>query len=95
VEQLPGNLKGDEGLARAGGQRQQDAILPACDGFQHPLDGDVLIIAALEIAASVLEGDHGKTVAPRIRFGKREIPQFVRRREAGHFASVPSCMSMP
>ena len=27
VEQLPGDLKGDEGLARAGGQREQDALL--------------------------------------------------------------------
>jgi hypothetical protein len=29
VEQLPGDLEGDEGLARAGGQRQQDALRPA------------------------------------------------------------------
>ena len=26
VEQLPGDLKGDEGLARAGGEREQDAV---------------------------------------------------------------------
>ena len=46
VKQLPGDLKGDGGLARAGGQRQQDAVAAGGDGFQHPLDGDVLVVAA-------------------------------------------------
>jgi hypothetical protein len=36
LEQLPGELEGDEGLAGAGGQRQQDAVAAGLgDGFQH------------------------------------------------------------
>ena len=46
VEQLPGDLKRDEGLARAGGEREQDALLVLGDGLQHALDGDVLIVAS-------------------------------------------------
>jgi hypothetical protein len=33
VKQLPGNLESDERFAGAGGQRQQDALLPAGDGL--------------------------------------------------------------
>ena len=78
VEQLPGDLKGDEGLAGAGGQREQDALLPVGDGLQHPLDGDVLVVAALEVAALVLERDRGEAVAPRVRLGEGQVPEFVR-----------------
>ena len=86
VEQLPGDLEGDEGLARAGGQRQQDAVAASGDGLQHALDGDVLVVAALEIAAPVLEGDGGEAVAPGVLLGKGQVPEFVGRRVAGQFA---------
>ena len=46
VKELPRDLKGDEGLAGAGGEREQDALLVGGDGLQHALDGDVLIVAA-------------------------------------------------
>ena len=78
VEQLPRDLKRDERLAGAGGQRQQDALLPAGNRFEHALDGDVLIVAPLEIAALILERHGGKAVAPRIRLGEGAAPQFVR-----------------
>ena len=89
VEQLPGDLKGDEGLAGAGGQREQDALLLGGDGLQHALDGDVLVVAALEIAALVLERHGGEAVAPGVRLGKGQVPEFVRRRVAGHLALGP------
>ena len=79
VEEFPGDLKGDERLARAGGQREQDALLVGGDGLHHPLDGDVLIIAAWMRAALVLERHGGEAVAPRVRFGEGPVPEFVRR----------------
>ena len=46
MEQFPRNLKGDEGLARTGGEREQDTLSFFRDGLHHPLDGDVLVVAA-------------------------------------------------
>ena len=46
VKQLPRNLKGDECLARAGGQSKQDALPVICNGLHHALDSDVLVIPA-------------------------------------------------
>ena len=80
VEQLPGDLKGDEGLAGAGGEREQDRGRLVGDGLQHPLDGDVLVVAARVRAALVLEGHGGEAVAPGVRLGKGQVPEFVRRR---------------
>ncbi len=64
LEELPCDLERDEGLARAGGEREKDAEVPGGNGFQHPLDDDVLIVATLEIAATVLEGDRREVVPP-------------------------------
>ena len=44
VPQLPANLEGHIGLARAGGQRGEDAFLPQQDGLNHALDGDALVV---------------------------------------------------
>jgi hypothetical protein len=96
LEQLPGDLEGDEGLAGAGGQRQQDAVAPGGDGFQHARDGDVLVVAPLPGAALVLEGHGGEAVAPGVSASaKVSVPQFVGARVAGHVASAPVAMSMP
>ena len=78
LKQLPRQLKGDEGLARAGGQSQQDAVAPVGNGVQRASDRHVLVIAALPGAALVLERHGRKTVAPCIRLGKCQIPQFFR-----------------
>ena len=51
LEQRPGDLEGDGGLAGAGGERQQDALLAGGDGFQRVLDGVVLVVARLPGAA--------------------------------------------
>src|SRR6185437_13121931 len=76
-KQLPGDLKGDEGLAGSGGESEKDARLFGRDRLEHAVDGDVLVIASLEIPALVLEGDGGEAVAPRICFGEGQAPQLV------------------
>jgi hypothetical protein len=43
VEQLPGDLEGDGGLAGAGGERQQDAVILGADRRQRAFDGVVLV----------------------------------------------------
>ena len=66
------------------------------DRLQHALDGDVLVVAALEVAALVLERHGGEAVAPGVRFGERQVPEFVGRRVARHARlPCPVCMSMP
>ena len=77
IEKLPRDLKRDEGFAGAGGKGQQDAIFSGGDSFEDAVDGDVLIIAALVEAAFVFEGNSGKSIAPGIGFGERDVPEFL------------------
>ena len=86
MEQFPGDLKGDEGLAGAGGEGEQDARLAGGDGFQHAVDGDVLVIAAGVGAAFVLKRNGGETVAPDVLLGVGLGPEFGGGRVAGQFA---------
>ena len=79
-------MEGDEGFAGAGGEGQQDAPPAVGDGFEHALDGDVLIVAAGVGAALVLERDGGEAVAPGVRLGEGHGPEFVGGGEAGSFA---------
>ena len=65
MKELPSNLKRDEGLTRASGKREQDALLIFRNRFHHALDGDVLVIPARMRAALVLEGHASETVAPQ------------------------------
>ena len=96
LKKLPCDLKRDEGLARAGGEREQDARFSGGDGLQHALDRDVLIVAALEEAAFVLERHGGEAVAPCVRFrrtsGSRVRPAWGSRRRC---LPSPVSMSMP
>jgi hypothetical protein len=85
VEQLPGDLKRDEGLARTGGEREQDALPVLGDGFHRPLDGDVLVVAAGVRAALVLERHRGEAVAPGVRGGEGQRPELVGRGVARDF----------
>ncbi len=55
-------------------------VLFSGDGFHHALDRQILIVAALEVAALVLEGYSGKAVAPSVDFGEGQVPEFFRRR---------------
>jgi len=94
-KQLPRDLEGDEGLTGPGGERQQDAGAPIGDRRQHPLAGEVLIIAALKVATAILEGHGGETVAPGVRTRKGQVQEFQRGRQPGEFALGPVCISMP
>ena len=82
LEQRPGDLEGDRGLAGAGGERQQDALLAGGDRLQRVLDGVVLVVARLPGAASLLERNGGEAVAPFVRRREHLGPEFVRRRIA-------------
>src|SRR6185369_17042005 len=86
VKQLPRDLKGDEGFAGAGSEREQNALPVVCDSLQHPLDRDVLIISAGMRTAFVLEGNRGETVTPCVWFSECELPKFVRRWITGQVA---------
>ena len=86
VEELPDDLEGDERLARARGERQQDAAAALGNGVHHTPHGDVLVVAGGVRAAPVFEGHFGKAVAPVIRGWKASRPEFVGRRVARHFA---------
>ena len=86
VEEFPCDLKGDEGLAGAGGEREQDACSVVGDGLQHALDGNVLVVADLDVAALVLERHGGEAVAPCVRLGERQVPEFIRRRVIARLA---------
>ena len=48
----------DENLTRAGGKREQDALPVLRDSIHHPLDRDVLIVAARVRTALIFE-EHG------------------------------------
>ena len=89
LEQSPGDLKGDGGLAGAGRQRQQDALLAGGDRFQRVLDGIVLIVPRLPSAAALLERHGGETVAPSVRRLEHLGPQLVRRRIVLDIALLP------
>ena len=86
MEQLPGQLKSNESLAGTGSQRQQNAVAAFGQRGQHALDGDVLIVAPLEIAALVLERNAGKTIAPGIFRGEGGLPQRFRAGEGRQLA---------
>ncbi|MNV62502.1 hypothetical protein D3C71_1550500 [compost metagenome] len=81
MKQLPGQLEGDKGLAGAGRQGQQNAILPVADGLQYPLDGGILIVTPLPVAALVFKGHGGEVIPPAILHRKGGIPQLIRARE--------------
>ena len=88
MKELPGDLKGDEGLARAGGEGKQNAFVAGGDRRHHPLDGDVLVVAAGMRAALVLEGHGGEAVAPGVGLGVGQRPQRLGAGIAGHLALV-------
>ena len=89
MEELPGDLEGDEGLARAGRQGEQDAVPPLGHGLKHLLHGQVLIVAPGEGTALVFVGNGGEAVAPSVLGGESRLPQLLRRREALAFAFLP------
>ncbi len=83
VEELPGDLESDKGFAGAGGEGEEDALISGGNGSEDALDGDVLVIAALEIAATIFERDGGEAVAPGVGFGEGLVPEVVGRGEGG------------
>ena len=89
LKQLPRELKRDEGLAGAGGEREQDPLAAVGDRLQHPLDGEVLVVAPLEVAAPIFERHGGEAVAPLVLLGERLFPELVRRGKAKQLALAP------
>ena len=55
VEELPGQLEGDKGLARTGCHCQQDTGLTCRNRFQYLVYGIVLIVAGLPASTPVLQ----------------------------------------
>ena len=53
--------------------------LSAAIGLQHAFDGDVLVVAALEVATLVLKRHGGEAIAPGVGFGEGPVPEFVGR----------------
>ncbi len=86
VEEFPCDLKRDEGLARACGEREQDALAVVRDGLHDALDGDVLIIPPGMRAALVFVGHISEAVAPRVGLREGHFPEFVRRGVCGDLA---------
>ena len=56
------------------GQGKQDALLVRRYGFQHIVDGDVLVVTRAPGAALVLEGDGGEAFAPLVVLGEGQLP---------------------
>ena len=82
VEQFPGDLEGDGGLAGSGGEGEQDAPVAPRDRLQSAaVDGLVLVVARLPFAAGSLELYRAEGVAPRVRLGEGAVPELLRRRE--------------
>ena len=86
MEKYPRKLEGDERLARARGEREKNAEPTRSDGFQHPDDGDVLIVAPLKISAPVLERDGGEAIPPKVRLRESQVPEFLGAGVMRHFA---------
>ena len=78
VEELPGNLEGDGGFAGAGGQCQENSGAAVGDGFQHLVDGVVLVVAGLPKAAFFLEGGGAEAGPPGVGIGEGGGPEVVR-----------------
>ena len=78
VKQLPRQLKRDKGLARAGCQRQQHAVAALGQRGQRALNGNILVIAPLKIAALVLKRNGGQAVAPDIFHRESGLPKRLR-----------------
>ena len=54
----PADLEGDEGLARARGQGQEDALLALQDRLDRAIDGDLLVVARGAARSVVVWRDH-------------------------------------
>ena len=85
MEELPGELEGDEGFAGAGGEREQDALVAGGNAFEYALDGDALVVAR-GIAAIIGERRGGEAVAPGVFFGEGRGPEFVGRGKGSDLA---------
>src|SRR5690606_16277591 len=83
--QLPAHLKRHAGLAGAGGQRGEYALLPQQDGLDHAVDRDLLVVAR-HLAGNQVEGFE-QVGGGRIRKrdgGGQSLPEFGGRGEAVH-----------
>jgi len=86
VIKLPGDLEGDEGLAGAGCQRQQDALFVRGDGCHGFVDRDLLIVAQFFRAAHIFIGHLIEFLEPVVLLAESQIPEFLRGGEFEHIA---------
>ena len=70
-------MEGNESLASAGGQGEEDALPVVRHGRQDTLNGGVLVVAALEVTTTVLKWHCGKAVAPGVLDRKYPVPEFI------------------
>ena len=84
LEELPRDLERDERLARAGGEREEDAPLPRRDRIGHAVDRQLLVVAR-PLHRVEPERHEGKRLDPSLAAAEpHERPQLLRRREFGH-----------
>ena len=83
LKELPSYLEGDEGLSRTRGEGEQDALLAVCDGVEHVVDGNLLIVAH-SLLAILIEGLHAEFVAPVVGLAELPLPQRLRGGEVVH-----------
>ena len=81
--ELPDDLGGDGRLARAGGQRQQQALAAGGDGVEHRVDGALLVIAKGPLSALIGPMGGREIVADLVTVRVGHRPELVRGRE-GH-----------
>ena len=87
VPQLPAELKRHAGLASAGGQGGEHALLAEQDGLDHAVDRDLLVVAR-HLAGDQVEGFEqvGRGGIRQRRCRRQPLPEFGRCGEAIHLA---------
>ena len=78
LKQFPGDVEGNERLARARGQREQDALLAPGDTVEHAVDGNLLIVAQ-RLLAVLIERLCAEYVTPVVGLTELPLPELVGR----------------
>lgn len=84
--ELPANLEGNDGFARSCRHREQQTFFAGEDGFDRPVDGNLLVVSRRLTAYGVVWGDEMVRAIRRVDSTARLIalPQVVGRRKIGN-----------